>query len=371
MAPRKRSASIAKLPSADMDGPEPSLRRSTRKRTAPSAQDALPSEQTTRDSKRPTAKSANKGNSLLEKSDVAKKRRVTKAAKSGNVAADDDAAAAATAISTAAAASTDSFTPFEIPSTSGKKPTMGSRSTSPYSRGMLIFTHGAGGDLSAAAMVNFSRGFVSASISFSENGDGDARTGTGLGMAMFEGNMNLKSRAAGFDIVKRFLTEEGHLNADIAGRGGEGRLVYGGRSMGARAAVVASQSDTSVTALVLASYPLVGPGGDVRDKILLDISEDVDVLFISGDGDSMCDLKMLGDVRKKMKARTWLVKVQGADHGTNIKGGKKLKEGTERVGEMTGALARTWILERDTEKREMDVSWDGEKGEVKCSGWKT
>jgi heme-degrading monooxygenase HmoA len=103
---------------------------------------------------------------------------------------------------------------------------------------------------------------------------------------------------------------------------------------------------------------------------LLNIAENVDVLFISGDHDSMCDLKMLDEVRGKMKAATWFVKVIGADHGMNVRGGKKLKDGTEMVGKMTGMVAAEWLRQRDKEEREMELSWDGEESMVVRSKWK-
>ncbi|ETI24233.1 hypothetical protein G647_03602 [Cladophialophora carrionii CBS 160.54] len=218
----------------------------------------------------------------------------------------------------------------------------------------LIFTHGAGGDLSAAAMVHFSEGFASS-------------LGEGAGLVMFPGNMNVKARAATFDRVKQHELGEEYMKTAATRQ--EVYFAYGGRSMGARAAVMASHVDEDVKMLVLVSYPLVGPSGDVRDKILLDTRPDVDVLFISGDHDSMCDMDLLDEVRGKMKARTWIVRVKGADHGMNLRGGKKLKEGTKAVGGMTGKLAAGWLQERDQERKEMDLSWDGEHSDVVSSGW--
>ena len=183
---------------------------------------------------------------------------------------------------------------------------------------------------------------------------------------MFKGSMNLKSRASMFDGVKQYEREKGSLPTAKSNAG----LACGGRSMGARAAVIAAHTDEDVKTLVLASYPLVSPSGDMRDQILLDIRPDVDVLFISGDNDSMCDLETLNVVRGKMKARTWRVVVKGADHGMNLKGGKKLKEGTELVGRECGQIAAEWLRERDQGKKEMVLSWDGEEGIVVNTGWR-
>ncbi|KAH0840694.1 hypothetical protein AYO21_00650 [Fonsecaea monophora] len=247
----------------------------------------------------------------------------------------------------------------------------------------LIFTHGAGGDLSAAAMVNFSRGFA----------------GTGSAVVMFQGSMNVKARAGLFGVVKEYEIEHGSIipadqdkgspqgksSVNVSGKKRKVTAVstststyssspptpvaYGGRSMGARAAVIASHTDHGIKTLLLASYPLVSPSGAMRDQILLDIHADVDVLFISGDHDTMCPLDTLQSVRAKMKARTWRVVVDGADHGMNVRGGKKLKEGTERVGEECGRIAAEWLRERDLDRREMTVSWDGETGVVRGTVW--
>ncbi|KIW92724.1 uncharacterized protein Z519_06572 [Cladophialophora bantiana CBS 173.52] len=215
----------------------------------------------------------------------------------------------------------------------------------------LIFTHGAGGDLSASAMVNFSQGFASA----------------GSAIVMFQGSMNVKARASLFGLVKEHEMESGSLARGLDGQ--KASVSYGGRSMGARAAVIASHTDSEVKALVLASYPLVGPSGDMRDKILLDLDEDTDVLFISGDNDSMCPLQSLQVVRGKMKAKTWRVIVKGADHGMNIRGGKRLKEGTEKLGKECGWIAAEWLRDRDPEKREMAIRWDGDIGKAEGSMW--
>ncbi|KIW29132.1 uncharacterized protein PV07_04969 [Cladophialophora immunda] len=285
--------------------------------------------------------------------------------------------------------STIKFAPFTISSAAPGKSGKSSKETSclrshraPHSTS-LIFTHGAGGDLSAAAMVNFSQGFAS----------------TGSAIVMFPGNMNVKARAGLFGVVRAYEVENGSLAGpggggdDPSSDGPKGKgsggamgqgdaagkkrkieaqnapLAYGGRSMGARAAVIASHTDSEVRALVLASYPLVGPSGDIRDKILLDVQEDVDVLFISGDNDNMCPLERLQAVREKMKARTWRMVVKGADHGMNIRGGKKLKEGTERLGKECGRVAAEWLRERDPDCREMEVRWDGETGRVLGKTW--
>jgi hypothetical protein len=144
--------------------------------------------------------------------------------------------------------------------------------------------------------------------------------------------------------------------------------------MGARAAVVAATAQfdaaigiTGVSSLILASYPLVSEKGDLRDRILLELPAEMSVLFISGDRDSMCDLRKLNEVRGKMKAKSWMVVVKGADHGMNVAGGKKA---TEAVGVETGKVAAKWLLGEKGETEECEIWWDGKNREVRRSKWR-
>ena len=123
------------------------------------------------------------------------------------------------------------------------------------------------------------------------------------------------------------------------------RPVFGGRSMGARAAVMAAtQLCTTLrryqkierVKLVLISYPLQGPK-DVRDQILLDLPDRFEVMFIVGDKDAMCPLDLLEGVRERMRAWSRVVVVKGAGHGMDC--GSKTRE----VGEETGRVAARWV----------------------------
>lgn len=138
-------------------------------------------------------------------------------------------------------------------------------------------------------------------------------------------------------------------------------------SAGARAAVLtAQQSKGAIKSLVLGSYPMVGAQkGDSREQILLDLPEGIDVLFISGSNDSMCDMAHLRRVMKKMKARTWLIEVQGADHGMSL----KQKAGTQPMVKQTGLLAAEWLAERDKSAVYCSLSWSGAEGRIKSTGW--
>ena len=197
----------------------------------------------------------------------------------------------------------------------------------------LVFTHGASGTLKADAMANFAEGYANRASA---------------PMLSFQGSMNLTSR------VKMFETVGKDQNA---------LTCFGGRSMGARAAIMAATDDT--THLALISYPLHNNNA-VRDQILLDLPADKRVIFISGDHDSMCDLKKLASVRSKMKCKTWLCVVQGADHGMKMKPAKASKEMVQKTGE----IVAEWLEDTEKYATSSTISWNAETSsiEVNASG---
>lgn len=239
----------------------------------------------------------------------------------------------------------NNVTVLTIDSESLKKPTVCHEyqpsTTSPtsisHSYTPFIFTHGAGGTLAAPAVVHFCTGFSSTSS---------------VSILAFQGSMNLGARIRGFHACYRHV--RGNIEAYSRRPGSaEKTLVLGGRSMGARAAVIAateladelreiereSGSGARIRMkLVLVSYPLKGPS-DVRDQILLHLPNEAEVLFVIGESDAMCPLKMLEEVRRKMEAKTRLVVVGGADHGMNVKPARRTKE----VGMETGRVTARWL----------------------------
>ena len=158
--------------------------------------------------------------------------------------------------------------------------------------------------------------------------------------------MNLKSRVRMFNAVAENQKSSNY---------------FGGRSMGARAAAMAAQKST--THLVLVSYPL-HTKNELRDQILLELASTVNVVFVSGDRDSMCDLQRLEEVRAKMKCPTWRIVVRDADHGMNI----RPKAGTKEMGEKSGDVVAAWINARDDDQREGTIFWNGDGG-AEWSGW--
>ena len=200
----------------------------------------------------------------------------------------------------------------------------------------LVFTHGAGGNLQSDAIANFTDGFSSHSRQSS--------------ILCFQGNMNLKSRVKMFNNV---IASD--LNVQTP-------RCLGGRSMGARAAVMAATEDTSHLALV--SYPL-HTAKETRDQILLDLPATIKVIFVCGDRDEMCDLGRLEEVQKKMKCQTWRIIVENADHGMKV----QPKAGTREVGKKTGDVVAMWLVSSDTILREGKITWNTDTKTAQWSGW--
>ncbi|MCJ1409887.1 hypothetical protein MMC19_003971 [Ptychographa xylographoides] len=219
----------------------------------------------------------------------------------------------------------------------------------------LIFTHGAGGDLESHAVADFVNGFSKISP-----------------VVCFAGNSNLTSRVKMFEAVMENQTYWECI---------------GGRSLGARAACIAATNSGKPDLLVLVSYPLQSKG-DVRDQILLDLPASIEVMFISGDHDTMCDLDNLAAVRARMPCKSWMVIVKGADHGMNM----KPKHSTEEAGIRMGAIAAKWReyrigvkaakpstskrekgisnkFEHDHDNKESHIFWNAETEKIEWSGW--
>lgn len=199
----------------------------------------------------------------------------------------------------------------------------------------LVFTHGAGGGIANPATSDFASGFGEVSP-----------------IVTFQGTMNLQSR------IKTFNAVIEHEKFDLA---------LGGRSMGARAATItAAQDDRKTKALVLVSYPLVGgKNNDEREQILLDLDGSVDVLFVTGSKDAQCDLAMLEKTTEKMKAKSWIMTVEGADHGMSW----KWKNSVQVMRRRTGEVAAEWLKSRKPGERRYELSWSEEEESLFCTEW--
>lgn len=228
-------------------------------------------------------------------------------------------------------ASSPSFSSITIPDPKGKLIPCQSRGTPKTNSDSttLIFTHGAGGGLENPATKLFAEGYASAN---------DAS------ITSFQGTMNLSSRVKSFEAVLS------HLQAEDPKR----RFALGGRSMGARAAVMLAATHEGIKKVVAVSYPLTSPKGDMRDQILRDLPADKEVLFVAGSQDSMCDLEDLRKLMGKMKAKSTLLVVEDADHGMSLgltrlglTKGKK-EDVIARVRRESGRWAASWVEDSES-----------------------
>jgi uncharacterized protein len=111
-----------------------------------------------------------------------------------------------------------------------------------------------------------------------------------------------------------------------------GPIILIGKSMGGRigchVAVELTQGGAPESerpaALVCLGYPLVAPGGSVRDQVLIDLRSPV--LFVQGTRDSMCPLDRLAGVRERMQAPSDLFAVEGGDHSLGVQKGVLKKQ---------------------------------------------
>ncbi len=107
-----------------------------------------------------------------------------------------------------------------------------------------------------------------------------------------------------------------------ATRGRRAPLVLIGKSMGSRVGchVAAAGDATSdrVAAVVCLGYPLKGMGKTqkLRDEVLLELRKPI--LFVQGTRDSLCPPELLAKVRKKMRAKSELMLVDGGSHSLEV-----------------------------------------------------
>jgi predicted alpha/beta-hydrolase family hydrolase len=117
------------------------------------------------------------------------------------------------------------------------------------------------------------------------------------------------------------------------GTGHEGPIVLIGKSMGGRigchVAVELARAEAAASArpsaLVCLGYPLVAPGGAVRDEVLLELR--TPVLFVQGTRDAMCPLERLASVRERMRAPNELHAVEGGDHSLLVQKRRLVEQG--------------------------------------------
>ncbi|KAE8442690.1 hypothetical protein EG329_002935 [Mollisiaceae sp. DMI_Dod_QoI] len=147
---------------------------------------------------------------------------------------------------------------------------------------------------------------------------------------------------------------------------------FAGRSMGARTCARAALYNAHITKLIFFTIPLMRGLEELFDEVLA-LPAEVDVLFVVGDADDRCPEIVMHGVRKRMRARSWLIRVVRGDHALWY----MPEERRVKICEVAGQLAAEWNRDdgvgggRDPEKTEMVLDWEGDdyNGRPRWTEW--
>ena len=137
---------------------------------------------------------------------------------------------------------------------------------------------------------------------------------------------------------------------------------HGGRSLGARSSCRASIYSPTKK-LLLWSYPLVRDL-DFRTEELLALPADVQVLFTMGTCDAMCPELLLAAVRKRMRAQSWCIRIEGGNHQFDF-------DHAEEICGIVGQIAGIWSSLRwnTAGGTELTVLWNEGENRVTWGRW--
>lgn len=164
---------------------------------------------------------------------------------------------------------------------------------------MIVLAHGAGGSQADPLLVEARASLLARSC----------------GVAQFD----FAYRRAGKRLPPRappLIAEWREVVAEVARRVPAHPLVIGGKSMGGRMATMlaAEPEPGPIAGLLLLSYPLHPK--DQPEKLRAEHLAKVRVpmLFVSGDRDPLCDLKLFRPIVRTLGGRAELAVVKGGDH---------------------------------------------------------
>ncbi|MBM4247696.1 MAG: alpha/beta hydrolase [Deltaproteobacteria bacterium] len=174
------------------------------------------------------------------------------------------------------------------------------RPDGPLSDVLLVLWHGAGGDVTERSL---------AAVAAAGAADGAL-----VVRARFTYRVAGKRAPDRMPLLLASAREAIDAAAALPNAGGR-KLVLGGRSMGGRVASLLVSDGLEAAGLVFLSYPLhpAGKPDKLRDAHLPAIR--CPMLFVQGDRDTLCDLKLLRPVLRKLGKRAQLSVFPGADHG--------------------------------------------------------
>jgi hypothetical protein len=144
--------------------------------------------------------------------------------------------------------------------------------------------------------------------------------------------------------------------------------VLSGRSAGARNAARASLH-APVKRLIFFTYPLVR-GLDYRYADLIALGPDIEVLFVVGDGDPLAVETQMREVRHRMRAKSWWIKVVNANHTFGLWTEPVMENMVDIAGQIAAVWAKTETL--DPELTELTLQWRGPYeagGQAEWTAW--
>jgi len=201
--------------------------------------------------------------------------------------------------------------------------------TSDIERGVYVFAHGAGGNMSDRAMLAASK----------------IMRGIGLGVVRF--NFLYKERGSGRpDQMPKLMATTRAVVDRVRAELKPTTLIIGGRSMGGRAASMLAAERFTADGLLLLAYPLHPPGQPekLRDAHLPNI--EMPVLCFNGTRDEFCTLDLMKRVLTTVKAPWEMHWLEGADHSFHVL--KSSGRNDAAVLAEVGAVASDWIARLST-----------------------
>ena len=197
-------------------------------------------------------------------------------------------------------------------------------STSDAERGVYVFAHGAGGNMSDRAMLAASK----------------TLRGIGLGVVRF--NFLYKERGSGRpDQMPKLMATTRAVVDRVRAELKPKMLIIGGRSMGGRAASMLAAEKFDADGLLLLAYPLHPPGQPekLRDAHLPNI--EMPVLCFNGTKDQFCTPDLMKRVLTTVTAPWEMHWLDGADHSFHVL--KSSGRNDAAVLTEVGAATSDWI----------------------------
>jgi predicted alpha/beta-hydrolase family hydrolase len=201
--------------------------------------------------------------------------------------------------------------------------------TSDTERGVYVFAHGAGGNMSDRAMLAASR----------------IMRGVGLGVVRF--NFLYKERGSGRpDQMPKLMATTRAVVERVRAEVRPKTLIIGGRSMGGRAASMLAAEKFDAAGLLLLAYPLHPPGQPekLRDAHLPKI--EMPVLCFNGTRDEFCTPDLMKRVLTTVTAPWEMHWLDGADHSFHVL--KSSGRNDAAVLAEVGAVISEWIGRLDS-----------------------